>query len=212
MAKVKICGLTKVSDYMACDDAGAAFAGLVFHPRSPRHLQEDMAAAIADARRPKGPQIVALCVEPDDETLTRIVAACKPDWVQLHGHETPERCADIRQIFGIPILKAISVKTANDIVASNIYQDSADMLLFDAATGNPEMPGGTGSQFDWSLLATADIAIPWMLAGGLTCENVGRAIGQTNAKFVDVSSGVETKPGFKDHKAIKRFVSAAELG
>lgn len=212
MAKAKICGLTKKADYTACAEAGAAFAGLVFHPRSPRHLQYEAAEAIADMRLSPGPEIVALCVAPDDGKLTDIIAACKPDWLQLHGHERPERCAEIRQKFALPILKAISVKSADDIIAANAYRDSVDMLLFDAATGNPDMPGGTGSQFDWSLLASADIPLPWMLAGGLTCSNIQGAIRQTAAQFVDVSSGVETKPGFKDHEAIKRFVSAADLG
>jgi len=212
MAKVKICGLKTVEDYKVCADTGAAFAGLVFHPRSPRHLSDETAANIASARHQNGPQIVALCVEPHDRMLDQIIEACRPDWLQLHGHETPERCDQIRQTHGLPILKAISVHGKNDIIAANAYSEVADMLLFDAATGNPDMPGGTGTQFDWSLLASQHISAPWMLAGGLNPKNVANAIAQTGAEFVDVSSGVESEPGIKDHEAIKHFVSAAELG
>ena len=212
MAKVKICGLTKAEDYHACQNAGAAFVGLVFHTPSPRHLTDDMASVIAAMRQADGPKLVALCVNASDETLTQINEVCAPDWIQLHGSETPERCEDVQQKFGLPILKAISISSDDDIALSSAYYDHVDMLLFDAATGNPEMPGGSGHSFDWSLLSAAGIRIPWMLAGGLTPQNVAMAIEQTSASFVDVSSGVESARGIKDHDAIKRFVSAAELG
>ena len=212
MAQAKICGLTKPTDYLACAAAGARFAGLVFHPRSPRHLSDEAASALADRRAPTGPDLVALSVNPDDDTLAQIIDVCAPDWLQLHGHETKERCDTIRQKFGLPIIKAVPIKTAEDITASESYLNHVDMLLFDAATGVPDMPGGLGTAFDWSLLANSQIPMPWMLAGGLTPSNVAQAVRLTHAQFVDVSSGVETAPGIKDADAIKSFVSAADLG
>lgn len=215
-AKVKICGLTSPADYVACHKAGAAFVGLVFHAASPRNLSYDQAKEIAAARQAgngdDAPALVALSVGADDDRLAAIIAACRPDYLQLHGKESPARCQEIRTRFGLPLIKAMSVAGAADITAAKSYESIVDFLLFDAASGNPDMPGGTGTSFDWGLLAEADISCSWMLAGGLTPENVGQAIAQTKAAYVDVSSGVESSPGKKDYIAVNAFVSAANLG
>lgn len=218
MTKIKICGLTKPSDYAACVAAGASLVGLVFYPASPRHLSFESAAKLVENRQSHDgsennkPAIVALTVNADDALLADIISACHPNWLQLHGHESAARCDHIRQKFGLPLIKAITVKSAEDIVAASAYDNAIDMFLFDAATGNPDRPGGMGARFDWRLLSKAEMKRPWMLAGGLTAHNVAAAIKQTAALFVDVSSGVESAPGIKDHAAINAFVSAAKLG
>ena len=205
--KVKICGLTRAEDAAAVVYAGADFAGLVFHPGSPRQLGAEQARAIA-ARLRNQVRIVSLFVDPDDEALARGVAASQPDFIQLHGNEQPRRVAEIRARFGIPVIKAIGIAENADFEPLPGYEAVADMLLFDA---KPALgaTGGRGVTFDWQLLRKRTIRKPWLLAGGLDARNVARAIVTARAPAVDVSSGVESSPGVKDADAVRAFVTAA---
>ena len=204
----KICGIKTVADYDHCHKAGAAFVGMVFFEKSPRHLSFDMAQALAEAAAPQGPVRVALTVNASDEMLKQIIASCCPDMVQLHGTETPARLAEIKALTGRPVMKAFRVKTRADIEAAKAYYDCADWLLFDADSGNPDMPGGTGHIFDWSLVSDLNPPLPWMLAGGLRADNLGQAQTQTPARYFDVSSAVEADKGIKDHTLITNFINA----
>jgi phosphoribosylanthranilate isomerase len=204
---VKICGLTRPEDALATARAGADFAGLVFHSGSPRRLSPERASAIADRLRGRV-RTVALFVDANDETIFEAVAAAKPDFLQLHGSEPPQRVAEIRARFGIPVIKAIGIADAGDFEVMPGYETVADMLLFDGKT-TAGAPGGRGRAFDWQLLRKRTIRRPWLLAGGLDPQNVARAIAAAAAPGVDVSSGVETSPGFKDAEKIVTFVAAA---
>ena len=213
--KVKICGLKTQLDIDNCIIAGADFIGFVFFKRSQRHLSFTNAARLSDyyASTYSSSKInkVALCVNPTDEDISEIVNASRPDFLQLHGTETPVRVEEIRQKYGLPIIKAIRVKTELDIKSSHQYNNSADWLLFDAAASPDSMPGGNGQIFNWSLLADFECGLPWMLAGGLNPNNVHRAITQTNPDGVDVSSGVEAGAGKKDALLISAFVQSAKI-
>ena len=211
MADVKICGLRTADDIKAVAKAGARWAGFVFFPKSPRHLSLMEAAdlrAVAD-QIDNPPQIVALTVDADDEALDAIITAARPHLLQCHGQETPERVSAIKSRFNLPVMKAIRVKDAVTLRSAEAYEGHADWMLFDSAPVNADLPGGTGHAFDWGLMASWQGTMPWMLAGGLTAENIAAATAISGAKAVDVSSGVETNPGNKDHAAIHRFVSAA---
>jgi phosphoribosylanthranilate isomerase len=204
--KVKICGLTRPEDALATARAGADFAGLVFHPGSPRHVSPEKARAIADKLRGRV-RIVALFVDAKDESISDAVAVVTPDCIQLHGKEVPRRVAEVRARFGIPVIKAIGIAEESDFDQLPGYQAVSDMLLFDAKViAGP--PGGGGRAFDWRLLRGRSISKPWLLAGGLNVQNVARAIAAAGAPGVDVSSGVETSPGNKDGEAIRAFVEA----
>ena len=211
---VKICGLKTPSDIDNCIKAGADFIGFVFFQKSPRHLSPANAAELSDYYAhnysDSGIKKVALCVNPTDKELSEIVSTSKPDFLQLHGTEPPMRVDEIRQKYGLPIIKAIRVKTQLDIKASQQYNFSADWLLFDAAASADLMPGGNGESFNWSLLADFECDLPWMLAGGLNPNNVAHAIAQTNPDGVDVSSGVEASAGIKDDLLISAFVKSAK--
>jgi phosphoribosylanthranilate isomerase len=206
--EVKICGLTRPEDAGAVAAAGADFAGLVFHPGSPRHLKPEQARAIADRLRGRV-RIVALLADASDAALAEAVAAAQPDFIQLHGSERPARVAEIRARFGKPLIKSIGVSDDADLEAVTSYEAVADMLLFDAKPRTGAVPGGSGCAFDWRLLRKRTIAKPWLLAGGLDAGNVARAILSSGARAVDVSSGVETAPGVKGADAIRTFVAAA---
>jgi len=210
---VKICGIATPADYDACRDAGAAFIGMVFFPRSPRHLSLPQARAIADhaASLGDGPARVALTVDMDDAGLDEVVASARPDLIQLHGSETPARAAVIRQRFGLPLIRAIRVAGPEDLAGCADWDGIADWLLFDAKGDPGGLPGGTGHVFDWTLLANHAGTTRWMLAGGLSPDNVSRALAVTGATAVDVSSGVESAPGKKDAARIHEFVSQAQL-
>jgi phosphoribosylanthranilate isomerase len=205
---VKICGLTRVEDALTVAAAGADYAGLVLYPGSPRHLAREQARAIAE-RLAGRVRIVALLVDPSDGALAEAMAAAKPDFIQLHGSEPPARVAEIRQRCGKPVIKAIGVADETDFAPLAGYEAAADLLLFDAKPVSNAVPGGSGSAFDWQLLRTRIIRKPWLLAGGLTVDNVARAIGTAGARGVDVSSGVETSPGVKDPDAIRAFIATA---
>ena len=207
--RVKICGLRSAADMAAVVAAGAAYAGFVFFPKSPRHLTIDQARLLAlDA--PAGLAKVALTVDADDATLDAIMEAVPLDMLQLHGHETPERVAALRARYGLPVMKAIGVADESDLAALTEYSLAADQILIDAKPPRgADLPGGNGLSFDWRLLVGRKWLRPWMLAGGLTPENVAEAIRLTGARQVDVSSGVETAPGVKDAAKIAAFVGAA---
>ena len=213
---VKICGLKTPSDIDNCIKAGADFIGFVFFQKSPRHLSPTNAAELSDYYEcnysDSGIKKVALCVNPTDKELSEIVSTSKPDFLQLHGTEPPMRVDEIRQKYGLPIIKAIRVKSQLDIKASHQYNLLAEWLLFDAAASADLMPGGNGESFNWSLLADFECDLPWMLAGGLNPNNVAHAIAQTNPDGVDVSSGVEASTGIKDDLLITAFVKSAKMG
>ena len=214
--KVKICGLKTPSDIDNCINAGADFIGFVFFKKSPRHLSPENADELSDYYSTNcsnfGIEKVALCVNPTDEEISEIVRTSRPNFLQLHGTESPIRVDQIRQKYGIPVIKAIRVKSKLDIKASKQYNISADWLLFDAAASADLMPGGNGESFNWTLLADFECDLPWMLAGGLNPTNVAHAIGQTNPNGVDVSSGVEANTGKKDALLISAFVQSAKIG
>ena len=208
--RVKICGLTRPQDVDAVVTAGAAYGGLVFFAKSPRAVTISQARALALAF-PVGLARVGLLVDPSDEFLEAVLAEVPLDILQLHGKESPERVAELRTRHGLPVMKAVGVATAEDLPALAEYGRVADMLLVDAkAPKDAVLPGGNGLAFDWRLIAGRRWPVPWMLAGGLTPENVRDAIALTGARQVDVSSGVESAPGVKDADAIARFTRATQ--
>jgi phosphoribosylanthranilate isomerase len=207
--RVKICGVRTPADMAAVVAAGAAYAGLVFFPKSPRHLTLDQARLVALAA-PIGLAKVALTVDADDAMLDALVEIVPLDMMQLHGDETPARVAAVRARYGLPVMKAIGVADEGDLAALIEYSIAADQLLIDAKPPkNADLPGGNGLSFDWRLLVGRKWLRPWMLAGGLTPENVAEAIRLTGARQVDVSSGVESTPGQKDAARIAAFVAAS---
>ncbi len=207
--RVKICGLRDQAMMQAAVDAGAAYVGLVFFPKSPRNVTIRQAAAIA-GEVPVGLAKVGLVVNADDAQLDAILADVPLDILQLHGTETPARVAAIRARYGLPVMKAVGVADAGDLAALDVYAQVADQLLVDAKPPkDADLPGGNGLAFDWRLIAGRRWPVPWMLAGGLTADNVAAAITLTGARQVDVSSGVETVPGIKDPDMIAAFCQAA---
>ena len=208
--RVKICGLRSADDMTAAAQAGAAYVGFVFFPKSPRHVSIDAAATLA-ALAPVGLCKVALTVNASNAELDAITAKVPLDMLQLHGTESPERVAEVKARYGLPVMKAIGVADASDLRQIYDYAAVADQLLIDAKPPrNAKLPGGNGLAFDWRLLAGRKYwQRPWMLAGGLTADNVAEALRMTGANQVDVSSGVEVAPGQKDPDLIRAFVGAA---
>ncbi len=206
---IKICGLSTADTLDAALDAGADMVGFVFFPPSPRHLSLERArelGARVDGRALK----VALSVDADDATLAASIEALGPDILQLHGKEMPERVADVRRRFGLPVMKALGVSEAADLAAIDRYVGAADRVLLDAKPPKgATRPGGNAKAFDWRILAGAAIKTPWMLSGGLDPANVAEAIAITGAPGIDVSSGVESAPGVKDRGLITDFVRRA---
>ncbi len=208
--EVKICGLKTIEAVDAALDGGADYIGLVFFPRSPRHVDIKTALTLADRARGQA-KIVALFVDPDDKVLDSIIETVQPDMIQLHGDESGPRVREIRKRFHLPVIKAIKVGTAVDAARALRYNESADLILFDAKTpAGAKLPGGNGLSFDWRALAAVKDQMKFMLSGGLTAENVGAAIAMTGAGAVDVSSGVESAPGVKDAGLIRRFLQAVK--
>ena len=208
--RVKICGLRTAADMAAVVAAGAAYAGFVFFAKSPRNLTLEQARLMALAA-PPGLAKVALTVNADDASLDAIIEAVPLDMLQLHGHETPERVAEVRARYGLPVMKAIGVADEGDLEALTEYSLAADQILIDAKPPKgADLPGGNGLAFDWRLLVGRKWLRPWMLAGGLTPENVAEAVRLTGARQVDVSSGVESAPGVKDAAKIAAFVRAVQ--
>ncbi|EEW26841.1 phosphoribosylanthranilate isomerase [Rhodobacter ferrooxidans] len=209
--RVKICGLRTEADVAAAASAGVAYIGLVFFAKSPRNLELPQARLLALAA-PVGLAKVALTVDADDATLDAITEAMPLDMLQLHGHESPDRVAEVRARYGLPVMKAVGVADEGDLAATFDYSLVADQLLIDAKPPkDAALPGGNGLAFDWRLVAQRRWLRPWMLAGGLTPENVAEAIRLTNARQVDVSSGVESAPGIKDHARMAAFVRTARV-
>jgi phosphoribosylanthranilate isomerase len=207
--RVKICGLRRAQDVAAAARAGAAYAGFVFHPPSPRAVTPAEARPLAQAV-PAGMARVALTVDADDAALAAILAEVPIDILQLHGHESPERVATVRARFGLPVIKAVGIAGAGDLAALDRAARTADMLLVDARPPpGAALPGGNGLAFDWRLIAGRRWPVPWLLAGGLTPDNVAAAVRLTGARQVDVSSGVERAPGDKDPARIAAFIAAA---
>ena len=205
----KVCGLSTQETVEAAVAGGATFVGFVFFPASPRYVTPARAGQLSRAV-PKSVRTVAVVVDPTDADLDIIVALLDADLLQLHGHETPDRVADIRKRFGRKIIKALSVASADDVVAAKRYETVADMLLFDAKPRSDDpLPGGNARAFDWSLLAGVEIAVPWFLSGGLDAANLASAVRTTGARLVDVSSGVESARGTKDSPMIAAFLATA---
>lgn len=206
--QIKICGVTTADAIEACISAQARWCGFVFFPPSPRNLTPSEAAILAD-RASNRIGKVGLFVDADDLAIAEGVRAGALDTIQLHGHETPERAAQVRQRFGLPVWKALPVASAADVERASDYRGAADLILFDAKTPRGALPGGMGLAFDWSLVAHWRGALPWGLAGGLNAANVAEAVRQTGAPLVDASSGVESAPGIKDAGQIAAFCAAA---
>ncbi len=207
---VKICGLSDEAAVSAAVDGGAAMCGFVFFEGSPRFVTPERAGELT---RDISATIirVGLVVDADDDTLAEIVATSGIGMLQLHGAETPGRVKDIRERFGLPVMKVLSIAVADDLALAQDYKDIADRLMFDAKP--PEgaaRPGGNARAFDWALLAGKTFALPWMLAGGLNAENLSEAVNTSGAEFVDVSSGVEDAPGVKNPDKIRAFLAAAK--
>lgn len=207
--RVKICGLKRPAEIEAVAEAGAAYAGFVFFEKSPRHVSVAQARDLA-LLAPVGLAKVALVVDADDAALDRITGEVALDMLQLHGHESPERVAQIKARYGLPVMKAVGVADAADLPLIDLYAQVADQLLIDAKPPKgAALPGGNGLRFDWQLVQRKYWTRPWMLAGGLHAGNVAEAIARTGARQVDVSSGVESAPGVKDAGKIRAFVAAA---
>ncbi len=208
--RVKICGLSEFDSLASAVTAGAAFIGFNFFEKSPRYVTQDLARRLALSVS-VGVCKVALTVNASDAELDQIVDKIPTDMLQLHGSETPDRCAQVREKFGLPVMKAVGIADAADLAQINDYASVCDQLLVDAKPPkNADLPGGNGLTFDWRLIAGRRWAVPWMLAGGLTPDNVAEAVRLTGAKQVDVSSGVESAPGVKDAAKIARFIRAAQ--
>lgn len=207
---VKICGVRSAAAMDAALQAGADMVGLVFYPRSPRNVMVPEAGGLAARARGRA-EVVTLTVDADDASLGTIVGAVKPDILQLHGSESPERVAEIRTRFGVRVMKAIGIAERDDLAVLSHYASVADLLLVDAKppTSPGALPGGNGLAFDWRLVAGLDPGLPVVLSGGLTPETVADAVRLTRLQGVDVSSGVESTPGIKDPGKIRAFVAAA---
>src|SRR5712672_1380035 len=206
---VKICGLSTPETLDVAVDAGADMVGFVFFPPSPRHLGLKTARDLGKHVRRRAVK-VALTVDADDATLADIVEALQPDILQLHGRETVARLRDVKQKFGLQVMKALAVETAADLASLPVYAAVADRILFDAvAPREATRPGGLGAVFDWHVLENLDLKLPFLVSGGLNAENVAQAMRVTRAGGVDVSSGVERAPGVKDPEMIRAFIRAA---
>ena len=208
--EVKICGLKTPEAVDAALAGGADYIGLVFFPRSPRHVDIKTGLRLADLARGQA-KVVALFVDPEDRAFDSIVEQVQPDMIQLHGDESAPRVKEIRKRCGVPVIKAIRVGSAVDVKRAQRYDDAADLILFDAkAPPGATIPGGNGLTFDWHALDGIKDRMKFMLSGGLNAENVAEAIRLTGARAVDVSSGVESAPGVKDPELIRRFLKSVK--
>ena len=208
---IKICGIASPAALDAVIAARADHAGLVFFPPSPRNVTLADAAALG-ARAAGRIGRVGLFVDADDALLADAVSAASLDAIQLHGKETPQRAAELRSRFGIPVWKALSIASADDVARAAAYVGAVDLVLFDAKTPKGTLPGGMGLSFDWSLLSAWKAPCAWGLAGGLSADNVAEAVRLTGAPLVDASSGVESAPGVKDAGKIAAFCAAVRAG
>lgn len=207
--RVKICGLTVAADVKAAVEAGAAYVGFVFFEKSPRHVTLEQARALA-LDVPPGVAKVALTVDGDDAALDALTDRVPLDFLQLHGHESPARVAEVKARYGLPVIKAIGIAEADDLAQIDAYAGVADQFLIDAKPPKgATRPGGNALVFDWGLIAGRDWPLPWLLAGGLAPDNVAEAVARTGARQLDVSSGVERAPGLKDANLIRAFIENA---
>ena len=206
---IKMCGLSTREAVERASSLGAARAGFIFFPKSPRHVTVTLAAELAALARYVGLQTVAVTVNADAEYLEQILGGMKPDMLQLHGAETVEQVRVIKSRYGLPVIKAFAIRETADLDAVKPYIGVADLFLFDAKPPKgSELPGGNGVSFDWRLLGALDPGVNYMLSGGLTKDNVGAALELTGAAAVDVSSGIERAPGIKDLDMMDSFVQA----
>lgn len=207
---IKICGLSTPETLAAALDAGADMVGFVRFPKSPRHVTLDLGHRLSLQAKGCAMRVVLL-VDPGDEEIAQAIEAFNPDLIQLHGHESPARVAEIRSMAGRPVMKALGIAEKGDLDALLPYAKASEHLLLDAKPPRTaeSLPGGNGVSFDWSLLNGLDPALPIMLSGGLNPDNVAEAIRLTKPKAVDVSSGVESGPGLKDSGKIEAFIRAA---
>lgn len=208
--EVKICGINRPEAVEAAVTGGARYIGLVFYPPSPRSVAPMVGTELA-RQVPTWTHVVGLFVDPSDDDLEHVIAQVPLDFLQLHGHEDAARVAAIQERFRIPVIKAFRVATAADLDAVGPLQTVADQLLFDAKPppNVTSLPGGNGIPFDWTILAGRRWDRPWMLSGGLNADNLAEAVARTKARIVDVSSGVEDRPGHKPPALIARFLSIA---
>ncbi len=206
----KICGLSSEDAVAAAVEGGAAYLGFVFYPPSPRAVSPARAAALC-AAVPAGVRRVGLFVDADDAAIRAVLDVAPIDLLQFHGHESPARVADVKARFRRPVIKAIAIAAEEDALTASRYEDDADMLLFDAKPPRraDALPGGNGLAFDWRLIAGHRWRLPWMLSGGLTAALLPEAVRIAGAGAVDVSSGVERRPGEKDPDKIRQFLAVA---
>lgn len=207
---VKICGLKTEAALNAALAGGASHVGFIFFLKSPRNIEPSEAGRLREAARGKA-KAVAVTVDADDAFLGRIVSAMRPDMLQLHGRETPERVAAVKARYGLPVVKAFSIRDAADLTAIEAYRGIADRFLFDARPPKgSELPGGNGVSFDWSLLSVVLPGTDYFLSGGLNAQNIGEALRVAGPPAIDISSGVESAPGVKDPALITAFFRAVE--
>ena len=207
---IKICGLSTPETVAAALDGGASHVGFIFFPQSPRNVAPADAGRLREAARGRA-QAVAVTVDASDDQLQAIIGAMAPDMLQLHGKETPARVAEVRERFLLPVMKAISVETPDDLIHIHAYDEAADRLLLDAkAPKESQLPGGNGIAFDWRLVAALDTNLDYMLSGGLNAGNIAEALAIANPPGIDVSSGVESAPGVKDVERIRAYFAAVE--
>ncbi len=212
MVDVKICGLTEASGIAAAIEAGADYLGFVFAANSPRVLTPAAAEELAETARQHA-KIVAVLVNPGDKQLDKVVKQLRPNFIQLHGKENPDRVRAIWKRYHTPIIKACAISSVREVCDVDRYAQTASHYLLDAKPPKgAAQQGGHGAAFDWKILNGAKLAKPWFLAGGLDADNVAAAIAQTGARLVDVSSGVESAPGIKDPQKVAAFIKAAKAG
>lgn len=210
MPDIKICGLKTSEAVDRAVERGATHVGFIFFEKSPRNIEPEIAGALADRVRGRT-KIVAVTVDADTDELDEIVDLLKPDILQLHGKESPDRLLMLKALYGLPVMKAFSIREPDDLKRIEPYVGIADRFLFDAkAPSGSELPGGNGVPFDWRVLRTLDGSVDYMLSGGLNKDNVAEALRETGARGIDVSSGVECAPGVKDIAMIDDFFSAVK--
>ena len=210
LMEAKICGLSDRAGVEAALAGGARYLGFVFFPKSPRHVAPEQAGALARLAHGRA-DMVAVTVNADDAQLAAIAAGLAPDWIQLHGAETPSRVAAARRVARTGVIRALGVGRAADLEGLDAYAPATDLFLFDAkAPADAALPGGNGAAFDWRILRGRTFPRPWMLSGGLHAGNLGEAVAESGARAVDVSSGVESAPGVKDPSRIAEFLAAAK--
>ncbi len=207
--QIKICGITTPETLQSAVDNGARFIGFVFFDKSPRNIAPADAAELS-RMLPAGVRAVGLFVDPSQERLTEILGAVPLDMIQLHGSETPQRVAEIKEQFHMPIIKAFNIEEPDTLNRVTQYNDYVDWFIFDAPAPNPDIPGGSGEVFDWGMLIDKTFDKPWMLSGGLNANNVQQALETLTPDGVDVSSGVESAKGIKDTQRIEKFIKAVK--